>query len=121
MTIKNEPFYNYSIINISEGDERGFKAVIPKFPNLHIVADTPQQLHKVIETAIKEEIMFYKKKGIKIPSPNNAFRDYSGKFILRIEPEIHQTLAELANAQGKSLNQLISNLIKNQIKSVVSA
>ncbi len=38
-------------------------------------------------------------------------RPYSGKFTLRIEPEIHARLATQAQAQGKSLNQYAVELL----------
>lgn len=105
--------YSYSVINISEADEIGFKAVIPKFPRLHILADNPMQLHNAVLTAIEEEIKFYKKKKKSIPKPD-VFK-CSGKFVLRIRPEVHEALVTLSKAEGKTLNQYLNDLIEGQI------
>ena len=105
--------YSYSVIEISEGDEIGFKAVIPRFPKLHIVADSPSELHNAVQIAIKEEIKVYKKRKKKIPKPD--IYKCSGKFILRLKPEIHEALVHLSKAEGKTLNQYLNNLIEGQI------
>ena len=105
--------YNYIVIDISEEDEVGYKAVISKFPKLHIVADSPEELHKAVAYGIEEEIKFYKKKGMRIPKPDA--HKYSGQFILRVRPEIHETLVELAKSEGSSLNQYLNKIIEDQI------
>ncbi len=35
------------------------------------------------------------------------YKEYSGKFNLRISPEIHAEIASMASADGKSLNQWV--------------
>ena len=42
------------------------------------------------------------------------FKSFSGKFNVRIDPEIHEAAVIAANAAGKSLNQFVSEAIKNQ-------
>ena len=105
--------YKYTVIDISEEGEVGFKAVIPKFPKVHVVADSPKELHEAVNAAIEEEIKFYKKKGVPVPKPD--MNKYSGKFVLRIEPEIHEMLAELSSAEGETLNQYVKSLIKEKV------
>lgn len=105
--------YNYTVIDISEGDEIGFTAVIPKFPKLHIVSDSISELHDVVQTMVKEEIEFYQEKGLPIPKPDA--KNYSGRFILRVRPEIHEKLDQLSNAEGTSLNQYLNRLIEERV------
>ena len=105
--------YSYTVMDISEGNEIGFKAIIPKFPKLHILADSPSQLHDVVQIAIHEEIKMYKNKNKEIPKPD--VYKCSGKFILRIRPEIHQMLTELSKAEGKTLNQYLNRLIESYV------
>lgn len=84
------PWYNFTIIDISEGyQEIGYKAIIPKFPNIHIVGDTPEQLAEVVPIMIQEEIEERRKEGLSIPKPDNIPNQYSGKFTFRTSPSVH--------------------------------
>jgi predicted HicB family RNase H-like nuclease len=42
-------------------------------------------------------------------------RSYSGKFNLRIEPELHERLALAAQAEGKSLNALAQEALAQRL------
>ena len=42
-------------------------------------------------------------------------RSYSGKFNLRISPELHQKLAIVAEAEGKSINALAQEAIQQRV------
>lgn len=105
--------YQYLIIDISEKDEIGFKAVIPKFPKLHVFADSPNELHEAVLAAIKEEIEAYKARNLPVPKPDK--KSYSGRFILRINPNMHERLAELSVAEGKTLNQYIKGILEEKV------
>ncbi len=108
--------YRYMVVNISENGDTGFKSIIPKFPNIWIVADNPQQLHEVVQVAIEEEIERLKKEDQPIPEPDeDEDCTYSGRFVMRIPPELHERLADLANATGTSLNQYLNRLIVEKI------
>lgn len=107
--------YKYTIINISEDEETGFKAIIPKFPNLWIVADTLAQMQEVIPIFIEEEIERLKKEALPIPKPDRAVCHCSGRFVLRTKPELHERLIHLSQAEGTSLNQYLNRLIEKQI------
>lgn len=43
-------------------------------------------------------------------------RNFSGKFNLRISPKLHERLAIEAQAQGKSLNTLAQEALKERVK-----
>ncbi len=42
--------------------------------------------------------------GVKIPEPLTGKKEFSGKFVLRVEPALHKRLAAKALAAGDSLN-----------------
>ena len=44
-------------------------------------------------------------------------RHYSGKFNLRISPELHEKLAIVAQAQGKSINALAQEALQERVAS----
>lgn len=112
MWLKKLP-YSYTVIDISEGNKIGFKAVIPKFPKLHVMADSISQLHETVKIAIAEEIRYYKRKRLTVPKPDT--HQYSGRFILRVRPEIHEKLAHLSDSEGTSLNHYLNRLIEEKI------
>jgi predicted HicB family RNase H-like nuclease len=45
-------------------------------------------------------------------------KDYSGKFNLRVPPDLHAELAVRAASTGKSLNQLISEMLVQSVQTV---
>jgi len=42
-------------------------------------------------------------------------RSYSGKFNLRIPPELHEKLAIAAQAEGKSINALAQEALRSRV------
>ena len=65
----------------------------------HTEASVLRQLGKIVD----EWLAIHEADGKQPPAPINA-SDYSGKFILRVPPPVHQALALKARAAGKSLN-----------------
>ena len=62
---------------------------------------TPDELRKEFKKSFKVFIDVCKEKGIE------PYKDYSGKFNLRIPPNLHAEIAARAAAEGKSLNQWV--------------
>jgi len=48
-------------------------------------------------------------------------RKYSGRFVLRIATDLHESLAELATDQGVSLNHYLQNLLSSHVGGVTTA
>ncbi len=44
-------------------------------------------------------------------------RNYSGKFNLRIPPDLHEKLAIVAQAEGKSINRLAQEALEQRVES----
>lgn len=68
-------------------------------------ANSVSELHAVFEESVEDYLLTCEKAGI---SPQ---RPYSGKILLRIPPEIHARVAMLAEANGKSLNSWVTELL----------
>jgi predicted HicB family RNase H-like nuclease len=76
-------------------------------------------VHGVDETAVYKElcdvvaetIELYTSNGRSLPKPT-ASRSYSGRFVLRVEKELHQMLAIKALQQGESLNSYCQKILK---------
>ena len=53
---------------------------------------------------VEEWIELLEKDGSTLPEPLGKVSDFSGKFVLRVEPALHRRLAAKALAAGESLN-----------------
>ena len=63
--------------------------------------------------AVEEMVEFIDADGLAMPEPFGK-KEFSGKFVLRVEPAIHRRLAAKALAAGESLN---SYCVKALVKS----
>jgi predicted HicB family RNase H-like nuclease len=64
---------------------------------------------ELCETA-EEWVEILRKDGKALPKARNA-EDFSGKFLVRIDPSLHQRLALKAMARGESLNKLVESAL----------
>ena len=67
------------------------------------------ELEKAFKDSVNDYLAFCKKRKEK---PERAF---SGKFNLRITPELHAKLTVAAYSEGKSLNNFISQMIRKWV------
>ena len=70
---------------------------------------TPKELRAEFKNSLAIFLEVCKEKGIE------PLRHYSGKFNLRISPELHERLAIAAQAEGKSINTLAQEAIAQRI------
>jgi predicted HicB family RNase H-like nuclease len=104
MSMKND-HYTYRV-TWSEEDEE-YIGLCAEFPSLSWLAGTPEEALKGIRQVIAEVVEDMKASGEKIPQPF-ANKVYSGKFMVRVPPEIHRELAIQAAESGVSLNRLVT-------------
>ena len=104
MTLKNDR-YAYRVIWSANDDE--YLGLCAEFPSLSWLAGTPEAALKGIRRVVAEGIEIMEADGDSIPAPLSN-RKYSGKFSVRIPPEVHRHLAIQAAEDGVSLNRLIS-------------
>lgn len=64
---------------------------------------TPDELRDEFRNSLTVFLEVCREKGV------SPYKEYSGKFNLRIAPELHSELAARANADNKSLNQWIAD------------
>ncbi len=105
MTLKNDR-YTYRI-TWSENDQE-YVGLCAEFPSLSWLAPTPEDALHGIRRIIGETVTDMQNNGETPPSPLSD-RPYSGKFVVRIPPQIHRQLAIKAAEEGISLNRLISS------------
>lgn len=68
---------------------------------------TPAELRREFRKSLAVYLEVCHEKGI------NPRRQFSGRFNLRISPELHQRLATIADASGESLNALVEDALAN--------
>lgn len=78
-----------------------------EFPSLSWLAQTPEAALKGIRKVVGEVVADLQQSGEAVPEPL-AKRSYSGKFMVRVPPEVHRALALEAAEAGVSLNRLAS-------------
>lgn len=110
MPLKND-HYTYRIT--WSGDDKEYVGLCAEFPSLSWLAHTPESALKGIRDVVAEVIQDMKKSGEEIPQPL-ATRKYSGKFMVRVPPEVHRNLAVQAAESGVSINRLVSSRLTHQ-------
>ena len=68
-----------------------------------------RQLKREFRNSLRVFLEICAEKGI---SPH---KEFSGKFNLRIHPNLHRKVAEQATAESKSINQFVSDLIEHSL------
>lgn len=74
--------------------------------------DDEQAVYGELCHAVEEVVELYKKDGRPLP-PETAGKTYSGRFVLRVPPEIHKKLAIRALQRGESLNAYCQEVLRN--------
>ena len=102
--LKNDR-YTYRV-TWSEEDEE-YVGLCIEYPSLSWLAPTPQDALEGIRQVVAEVVADMEANEERVPEPI-ALRHYSGKFTVRIPPDLHRRLALEAAESGVSLNRLAS-------------
>jgi predicted HicB family RNase H-like nuclease len=105
MTI-NQDKYSYRL-TWSEDDQEHV-GLCAEFPGLSWLAATPEAALKGIRKMVASVIADMQTNKEAIPEPLAA-KQYSGKFMVRVPPDIHRKLAIQAAEAGVSLNRIASS------------
>jgi predicted HicB family RNase H-like nuclease len=97
--------YTYRI-TWSEEDEE-YVGLCAEFPGLSWLASTPEETLAGIRAVVADVITDMRSTGEVIPEPL-ATKRFSGRFMVRIPPEVHRRLVLEAAEAGISLNRLAS-------------
>ena len=105
MTLKDDR-YTYRV-TWSE-DDKEYVGLCAEFPSLSWLGRTPEAALRGIRKVVAEVVKDMREIGEEAPKPI-ASRRYSGKFMVRVPPEVHRNLAIRAAEAGVSLNRLASS------------
>ncbi len=103
--ILNNDRYTYRVTWSEEDGE--YAGLCVEFPSLSWLAETPQAALRGIRQVVAEVVADLEANNEPVPEPI-AVKKYSGKFMVRIPPELHRNLALEAAEEGVSLNRLAS-------------
>ena len=104
MSLKNDR-YAYRIMWSEEDGE--YVGLCTEFPSLSWLAGSPEQALRGIRKVVAKAVSDMNKNREVPPSPLSG-RAFSGKFIVRVPPEVHRELALKAAEERVSLNRLVS-------------
>ena len=105
MALKNDR-YTYRV-TWSE-DDNEYVGLCAEFPSLSWLENTPEASLKGIRKVVADVVIDMEKGGEAVPQPISS-RSFSGKFMVRIPPEVHRKLAVQAAESGVSLNRIASS------------
>jgi predicted HicB family RNase H-like nuclease len=94
--------------NLLHGEVLGIRDVVT------FQAKSVEELHKAFRESVDDYLAFCKQRG------ENPERPSSGKFLVRIDPELHRKANIAAAAAGKSLNSLVGECLARQLNSALS-
>lgn len=104
MTLKHDR-YTYRVTWSEEDHE--YVGLCAEFPSLSWLASTPEAALRGIRKVVGEVVADLEAKGELVPEPI-ATKQYSGKFLVRVPPDLHRRLALEAAEAGVSLNRIAS-------------
>ena len=88
-------------------DDQEFVGLCIEFPSLSWLAKSPEAALQGIRRVVEEAVRDMKDNGEIPPAPISG-KSFSGRFVVRIPPEVHRALAIKAAEEGISLNRLVS-------------
>jgi predicted HicB family RNase H-like nuclease len=95
--------YTYRVTWSEEDNE--FVGLCAEFPSLSWLASTPEEALQGIRRVVDECLVDMARNTEDIPKPISS-RRYSGRFMVRVAPEVHRHLAIQAAESGVSLNRI---------------
>jgi len=101
-TIKDD-HYTYRVTWSEE--DREYVGLCAEFPSLSWLASSPEKALRGIRGVVAEVVADLRENDETVPEPL-AGRRFSGKFMIRVPPEVHRQLAIQAAEAKVSLNRL---------------
>lgn len=88
-------------------DDQEHVGLCAEFPSLSWLAPTPEVALNGIRQLVSDIVADMQASGEPAPEPI-ATRRYTGKFVVRVPPEVHRRLVLEAAEAGVSLNRVVS-------------
>lgn len=98
--------YTYRVTWSEEDKE--YVGLCAEFPGLSWLETTPETALSGIRSLVRKVVVDLKRNEEAVPKPLST-RSFSGKFMVRVPPDVHRSLAIQAAESGVSLNRLVSS------------
>jgi len=98
--------YTYRVTWSDEDHE--YVGLCAEFPSLSWLDKSPEKSLQGIRRLVKGTVLDLKKNTELVPEPIST-RPFSGKFMVRVPPDIHRMLTIKAAESGVSLNRFVSS------------
>jgi predicted HicB family RNase H-like nuclease len=98
--------YTYRVTWSEEDNE--YVGLCAEFPSLSWLEAEPEAALSGIRSLVRKVVADLKRNKEAVPEPIST-RPFSGKFMVRVPPEVHRLLAIQAAESGVSLNRLVSS------------
>jgi predicted HicB family RNase H-like nuclease len=98
--------YSYRLTWSEEDDEH--VGLCAEFPSLSWLDSSPEKALLGIRKLVQATLRELAKSGEEPPAPY-SLRSYSGRFVVRVPPDVHRMLSLQAAESGVSLNRLVSS------------
>ena len=92
-------------------EDAGYVGLCSEFPGLSWLAESPEEALHGIRQVVADVVVDMAANNEPVPEPM-AIKKYSGKFMVRVPPNLHRSLALEAAEAGISLNRLASTKLE---------
>jgi antitoxin HicB len=106
--------YRVTLVRDMEGNGSGWAAAVEELPGCTSKGSTPEEAVNGLQEAMAAWINAALEEGREIPKPKAA-DSYSGRLLLRMPRTLHAELARVAEREGASLNQFITDVLASAV------
>jgi len=92
-----------------EGDEAIHGTVLNLRDVIHFQGRSLDELRQSLQDSVEDYLAWYAEEGTPPEKP------YTGKFVVRVPPNLHRQISVKAKARGISLNQFVSSALERAI------
>ena len=108
------PYHIVLVRDQSEDGEEGWVATVEELPGALSQGKTPAEAAENVRDAMLGWIDVMLQDGKPIPEPRPE-QSYSGKFVVRLAPSLHEALVKEADHEGVSLNHFIASALAGAV------
>lgn len=106
--------YHVTLVRDPDGNGAGWTAGVEELPGCSSQGGTPDEAVTGIRKAMAAWITEALDEGREVPEPKTA-DEHSGRLLLRMPKTLHADLTRLAEREGVSLNQLITDALASVV------
>ena len=99
-------------IEMRKDDDETYLVSVKELKGCMSEGENPTEAYEMIEDAMRNWIGFRLEKELSIPEPvEEDEKSFSGRFVVRITPDLHKLIANQAKTSRVSLNHYVSEVL----------